>query len=263
MTDKRVDYDQIAHSFGDRYVHGSGMPGVEAALRDLASAGEAHRALEVGCGTAHWIGLLQPMARLAVGLDLHTEMLRQGRKRPEPLHLVRGRAEGLPFAAGAFGLVFCVNALHHFDDPRRFIAQARRLLGPGGTLALVGMDPSDASLRWFAYDYFEGLRETDLDRFPHAKEVRGWMEEAGFTSVERRPVHRIEQRRMGREILEDYFLGKETSSQFMLLSDEAYAAGLERIRSALDEAETAGESLEFVTDIPQFLTSGRVPPGPS
>ena len=157
MAARRVDYDQIAQSFEDRYVHGGGMPGVQAALLGLAREDGPRRALEVGCGTAHWIGLLRPMVRQAVGLDLFLGMLRQGRKHPEPLHLVQGRAEGLPFRAEAFDLVFCVNALHHFDDP--------------GCLMLH--DHADAAALWF-----------------HDRDEEKWHERDGviFVSAEPSPM---------------------------------------------------------------------------
>ncbi len=61
-----------------------------------------------------------------------------------------------PIPDASFHLVFCVNALHHFDQPRSFITEARRLLAPGGTLVIIGMDPHAGRDEWYVYQYFYG-----------------------------------------------------------------------------------------------------------
>ncbi len=50
---------------------------------------------------------------------------------------VVGDVDDLPFGAGAFDLVTCRIAPHHFADIDRFLAEAARVLPPGGLLAVV------------------------------------------------------------------------------------------------------------------------------
>jgi hypothetical protein len=58
------------------------------------------------------------------------------------------------------------------------------------------------------------------------------------------------------DVLKDPVLEKNATSQLILLSDEAYAAGLERIRGALKNAERMGETLIFQNTIRiQMLTA--------
>ena len=138
------------------------------------------RILEVGCGTGKWLAdlsasTLYAKASRVFGLDLSMGMLRQAHRREPPLRLTRGRAEQLPFPAATFDLVYCVNAIHHFDRPRAFISEACRLLRPGGRLAVIGMDPHGRRESWYVYRYFEGVYETDLRRFPSWADVAGWM----------------------------------------------------------------------------------------
>jgi ubiquinone/menaquinone biosynthesis C-methylase UbiE len=59
-----------------------------------------------------------------------------------------------------------VNAIHHFERLDLFIAEARRLLRPGGTLAVIGMDPHHGRDHWCVYDYFPEAKVTDLARYP-------------------------------------------------------------------------------------------------
>lgn len=58
---------------------------------------------------------------------------------------------------------------------------------------------------------------------------------------------------MGRAILTNPFLAKSSASQFALLSDEAYARGVERIEQSIRDAESAGTELVFDADLTMFL----------
>jgi SAM-dependent methyltransferase len=265
---KRVDYDRIAPTYNqrfsddDRQPAGDSRSGTAQALlglvRDLEAArGRAPRVLEVGCGTGKWLADLQATGSSLFGLDRSMGMLRQGQRRAPPLDLVRGRAEQLPFPAASFDLVYCVNAIHHFDRPRAFIAEACRLLRPGGRLAVIGMDPHGRREKWYVYRYFEGVYETDLRRFPSWADVAGWMSAEGL-AVECRVVDRIWSPKRGRAVLDDPFIRQESCSQLALLSRAAYQAGLRRIETALDEAEAAGETLVFPVDTPLAMIGGEL-----
>ena len=162
---------------------------------------------------------------------------------------MRGRAGQLPFPAASFDLVYCVNAIHHFQQRRAFIAEARRLLRPGGAFADVGMDPRAHRHRWYVYDYFAGIYDVDLARFPSWGTTVDWMTAAGFERVEWQIVQQIVDHKVGREVLADPFLEKDAASQLSLLSNEAYAAGLRRIEDALDAAEAVGDTPIFPTDL--------------
>ncbi len=258
MPGIRVDYDRIAPTYDQRFADG-GLRGVAAALRALVEGRGVGWVLEVGCGTGHWLAGLRPVAGRLVGLDLSAGMLVQGRQRGERLSLVRGRAGQLPWPDGSIELVYCVNAIHHFQEQRAFVSEARRLLRPGGALAVIGMDPRVQRSRWYIYDYFDGIYETDLARFPSWGTVLDWMTEAGFEPIEWCPLERIRAEKVGRAVLDDPYLRKDACSQLALLGDEAYASGLRRIEAALEAAEAAGETLTFSTDLLQDMLVGRVP----
>ena len=267
----RVDYDQLAPTYDQRFVENERSDTAEALLacvrqvcarqvcvRQIAAdRGHAPRVLEAGCGTGRWLAELQTVTPHAVGLDLSAGMLRQACRRQVPLSLVHGRAGQLPFADATFDMVCCVNAIHHFDRARAFISEARRLLCPGGRLAVIGMDPHGRRENWYVYRYFDGVYETDLRRFPSWSEIADWMSAEGL-AVECRIVERLWDPKIGRKVLDDPFLRKHSCSQLALLSEEAYKAGLQRIRAALDRAERAGETLVFPVDTPLAMISGRL-----
>ncbi len=62
------------------------------------------------------------------------------RARDRGLETVRGAAEALPFADGSVDAVLIVDALHHFDDRERALAEAARVLEPGGVLVVREFD---------------------------------------------------------------------------------------------------------------------------
>lgn len=259
MPDERVDYDEIAPVYDERYQENR-LEGIAAALVTLAREIGARRVLEAGCGTGRWLRDLQAAGLEPCGLDISFGMLAKARSRDAHIPLVCGNAGRLPFRDATFDLVCCVNALHHFDDRRGSIFEARRLLRRGGGLAIVGMDPHAEGQRerWYLYDYFPGTYEIDLRRFPRQETVAEWLNEAGFAHIERGIGEHIVDEKTGRDILENTFIQKHATSQLALLSDEAYEAGLRRIETAIARADSAGETIVFRADIPLVMVTGRL-----
>ena len=244
-----VNYDVLAPKYDARYAQNP-LAGVSRELRELVIKSRARDVLEVGCGTGHWVIELQPLVRRLVGLDFSFGMLEQARAQNDKLLLTNGDANDLPFPSASFDLVLSLNALQHYTDQRAFITEARRLLRPGGALAIVNLDPHIGRDQWYLYDYFEGVKAADLRRFPSSGTLLDWMLAAGFIRAEWRAADHIHQEFLGREVLDNPFTQKEGSSQLALLSDDAYAAGMDRIYAAIANAQDAPPV--FVTD--QWLT---------
>jgi ubiquinone/menaquinone biosynthesis C-methylase UbiE len=248
MTKRRVNYDEIAPIYDRRFALARSPRRVEA-LRRLSRQLRADRILEVGCGTAYWLAQMDAGSQELHGVDASVGMLRRAQGRDVRINPVRGYARCLPFGGRSFDLVYCVNALHHFERPQTFIREAFRVLRSGAALAVMGTDPHGCRDSWYVYDCFPGTYENDLGRFPCWESVSAWMAGAGFRSVALEEVELISDPKSGREVLVDPFLHKNSCSQLALLTDEAYEAGLQRIKADLDAAESRGRSLIFPTDI--------------
>jgi SAM-dependent methyltransferase len=185
-------------------------------------------------------------------------MLQHAAQRRGQQRLVCGQAAELPFAGASFDLVYCVNAIHHFDRAQAFVSEAWRVLRPGGALAVIGMDPNAFhNDRWYIYDNFPGTLATDRARYPSSPAIAAWMEAAGFTGVVSGVAERIVHTFAGREVLADPILQKHGTSQLVLLSDDAYAAGRGRIAAAIGKAEAAGQTVAFTVDVSLSLVTGR------
>jgi hypothetical protein len=62
---------------------------------------------------------------------------------------------------------------------------------------------------------------------------------------------------VGDAVFDNYFLQKDSSSQLILLSDEAYQAGLARMRARIAEAKARGEeNVVFQTEIKNWMGYG-------
>ena len=102
----------------------------------------AWRVLDVATATGHTALAFAPFVAAVIGLDLTPQMLplaaRLATERGAAnVTFTVGDVEDLPFSDGAFDVVTCRIAPHHFPDVGRFIAEAARVLRPGGVLAVV------------------------------------------------------------------------------------------------------------------------------
>ena len=251
-----VDYDPVAPHYHQRYAVNP-LAGLAAWLPTLAPG--AARVLEVGCGTGRWLAELAADGPRLTGLDFSAGMLAQARALAPAAALVQATAVALPFAPGAFDLIYAVNALHHFPDQPGFIRAALRLLRPGGTLAVVGLNPHSGRDRWYLYDHFPGTRAADLARFPAAGTLVDWMVAAGFERVSWSVPQRITERLVGRALLESHFVQRHGTSQLALLSEADYAAALEQLQIAIAAADEAGQPLVFEADLALHAVVGVAP----
>jgi SAM-dependent methyltransferase len=86
--------------------------------------------LDVGCGVGHSYHLLAP--RETVGVDLEAEAL-EGQER----RTIVADMRELPLPDRGFSSFLAVQSIEHVPDPERVLAEARRVLEPGGTAMLV------------------------------------------------------------------------------------------------------------------------------
>lgn len=160
------------------------VPPVVDAVRGL----ERPRVLDIGTGTGRALKLLSrslPAARL-YGVDLSAPYLEEARRvlgDVFDVNLLRENAEELPFADGSFDAATSVFLFHELprDARRRVLAEAHRVLRPGGHLILLdaaqALDGADIlsflEAFWQLYHepYFRSYLRDPLD---HA------LEEAGF-----------------------------------------------------------------------------------
>lgn len=150
--------------------------GVEQAIL-AALDGDVGDLVDVGTGTGRMIELLGGRARTALGLDRNPEMLRLARNRIDASGLVAARVQAgdmyaLPLADAACDTLLLHQVLHYADNPAAAIAEAARVLRPGGRLLVIDLLPHGRE---------ELRQERRHVRLGFADEaVLGWVAEAGL-----------------------------------------------------------------------------------
>jgi SAM-dependent methyltransferase len=253
----KVNYDEIAATYDRRYAIND-YSGVADALVTFVGLHPPGRVLEIGCGTGHWLRLLSERGVRIAGVDASLNMLDYAQAQARGAALALGRAERLPFAGETFERLFCINAFHHFEDKFNVLAEARRVLAPGGRMMTIGLDPHSGIDRWYIYDYFEGAFEMDKRRYPATSQIREWMRAVGFTDVRTDQVQHVPARLPARTAFDEGRLARGMTSQLAVLSDAQYDQGIDRIRMALEAAEARGDTLYLTADLRVYGTYGEV-----
>jgi ubiquinone/menaquinone biosynthesis C-methylase UbiE len=150
---------------------------VESAIRAALADKPIRSLLDLGTGTGRMLELFGPDIERGLGLDLSLDMLALARARLDRAGLkhcsVRhGDIYDLALPRDSFDVVIIHQVLHFLDDSARAIAEAARVLRPGGRLLVVDFAPHD----------LEFLREEHAHRrlgFA-AETVTQWLEAAGL-----------------------------------------------------------------------------------
>ena len=152
---------------------------IDSAVLAAAGQGPFELMVDVGVGQGRMIQLFADRVRRAEGFDTSRQMLAIARASLDDLKAkagVRfGDAYAPPIEQGAADLVTIHQVLHFLADPGRAVAQAARLLKPGGRLVIVD----------FAQHDLEFLRAEHAHRrlgFADS-EILDWCEAAGVTGV--------------------------------------------------------------------------------
>jgi SAM-dependent methyltransferase len=190
------------------------------------------RVLEVGCGTGRLTAALAGREQSRVwAVDSSPEMLAVARERVGPrVGVRRADAETLPFRAGWFERVVMRLVIHLLDRPRA-LAEARRVLSPGGRLAIATFDPSHFDAFWLN-SLFPSFEAIDRARFPTPETLRAELGQAGFVGVEATPLRQRATIDRGNAL--EKIRGRHIST-FDLIGEDEYRTGLERAERELPE----------------------------
>ena len=121
------------------------------------------RVLDVGCGDGSTLDVLADRGVLGMGADPYA----YGKSAP----CRRLRAEEIGSLEEEFDVVYTVYSLHHFDDPRQFLREAKQVLSSTGVLLIV--------------DWVEEADTGAWERYFSLEKVVQWVTEVGFDLLRR------------------------------------------------------------------------------
>jgi ArsR family transcriptional regulator len=180
---------------------------VEAAIARALDAKSIGRLVDVGTGTGRMLELFAGRAEYALGVDRSPEMLRLARVKLAQAglgaELRQGDMYALPLPAGAADTVIIHQVLHYAQQPSAAVAEAARLLAPGGRLLIVDFAPHER----------EELRVSDAHlRLGFADETMlGYLEAAGLDGE---VVERLE----GGELTVTIWAGRRAAQQLKVVA---------------------------------------------
>jgi ubiquinone/menaquinone biosynthesis C-methylase UbiE len=188
FAENAADWDSI------RTLHGA-EDSVEKAMQDALGTRQFDSLLDLGTGTGRVLELLSPLYARAVGIDASAHMLAVARANLDRAGITNwqvrlGDIQSLPFARDSFDVVTIHQVLHFLDEPERALAEAARVLRPGGRLLVVDLAPHE----------LEFLRERHAHRrLGFARDpMRQWIESAGLALTTARDLPAGGSKREGR-----------------------------------------------------------------
>jgi len=101
-------------------------------LLTAAEVKSGTRLLDVACGPGYGAGYATEQGASAIGVDFAPGMVAEAKKNFPNTEFHEGDAEALAFADNTFDVVICAFGLLHFAEPDKAIAEAFRVLQPGG-----------------------------------------------------------------------------------------------------------------------------------
>jgi ubiquinone/menaquinone biosynthesis C-methylase UbiE len=148
------------------------------AVADLAHLSASDRVVDIGCGPGTAVRTAARQCASVTGVDPAPEMLRLGRRITARQHLANvtfhaGRAEALPLPDASATVAWALASVHHWPDQARGLAEARRVLTPGGRILLAERLVKQGVRGHAAH----GLTRDQADR------LTAGLEAAGFTGT--------------------------------------------------------------------------------
>jgi ArsR family transcriptional regulator len=183
----RSFFDEMAGKFGRNYVPGRSWKGLaEVLLRLMPRMSIA----DLGAGEGTFSQLLAQRAEKVIAVDNSEKMVEYGQMMAlkngvANLEYRRGDLEQLPIESASVDLAFFSQALHHAQHPEKAVAEAYRILRPGGRVAVLDLVKHNfEQAREMYADVWLGFGEAEILRFLRA---------AGFQDVQTSVVHREEE----------------------------------------------------------------------
>jgi ubiquinone/menaquinone biosynthesis C-methylase UbiE len=173
---RAADYvTSAAHAAGDDL----------AQLAELACSHSGTAALDLGCGGGHATYAIAPHVRSVTAFDLSPAMLsavseEAGRRGLSNIRTEQGTVQSLPFRDESFGFVVSRFSAHHWTDLVAALAEARRVLAPGGRLVMIDTAAPENPLLDTHLQSWELLRDPSHGHNYSPSQWRTMLSRAGF-----------------------------------------------------------------------------------
>ena len=180
----RAYFDELAGKFGRHYLPGRSWKGLAETLLVLMPPLVV---ADLGAGEGTFSQLLARRAKKVIAVDNSEKMVEYGSELARKhgvanLEYRKGDLEDVPLRDASVDLAFFSQSLHHAAHPERAVAEAWRILKPGGRIVVLDLvRHSYEEARELYADLWLGFTEVEAMRF---------LRQAGFKNVDTSVVHR-------------------------------------------------------------------------
>ncbi len=177
-------FDELAGKFGRQYVPGRSWKGIAEALLKLMPPLVI---ADLGAGEGTISQMMAQKAKKVIAIDNSEKMVEFGSELVKKhgidnLEYRLGELEDVPIRSGTVDLAFLSQALHHARHPERAVAEAWRILKPGGRVAILDLNRHHfEEAREIYADLWLGFTELEIEKFLNG---------AGFRNAETAIVYR-------------------------------------------------------------------------
>jgi SAM-dependent methyltransferase len=235
-------------------------------LLDAVGAGAGTRLVDVATGPGYAALAAARRGARATGVDFSAAAVAAARRQHPELDVRVGDAEDLAFPDGSFDALVMNFGVLHLARPERALAEAYRVLAPGGRAGFTAWAKPEAAVGFgIVLDAVRAHGNPDVPlpsgppffRFAEGAEWERALGQAGFVQVHVTPVPQVWRLPSADALLEAFVNGAVRTAA--LLRAQTPAA-LEAIRAAIREAARLYETDEgLAVPMPAVLAAGRKP----
>ena len=265
---KQLEYEgwsARATTFDDHFAEMTGAA-IGPILDALGPLG-GKRLLDVGCGTGHLAAEAARRGAEVLGVDFAETMVARARTNYPGIAFRQGDAEALDLADASFDAVVCSFALLHLSDQEAAIAEAHRILRPGGRYGFTIWRGPEDGCEFFALTRgaieAEGEAEVGLPAAPPADRLAdpavasALLGAAGFVEPALQDLPLIWRNRSARAIIEAIYKGGVRTAMVMQAQTAEARARIEAAILEAAEAHRKDDRIELA--MPAVLVTARKP----
>ncbi|UOF00679.1 bifunctional 2-polyprenyl-6-hydroxyphenol methylase/3-demethylubiquinol 3-O-methyltransferase UbiG [Bdellovibrio reynosensis] len=154
--------------------------------------------LDMGCGAGFLSNDLAAAGHSVTGIDLSTSSLKiaETRDRTRSVKYRQGDVYQVPFPRESFDVVTAMDLLEHVSDPKKVLAEATRVLRPGGLFFYNTFHKNPLAwlvvikgMEWFVKNTPDHYHVYSL--FIRPKKLESWMDDVGLDSMQIRGIRPV------------------------------------------------------------------------